>query len=119
MAAARMEVAQARRFDFVIVNSLFEMELFDLKAIVYALAEIDVEGGRQRPNRFAGRIERRQRQRGQHVDRLHRRITGADHAVVARERLRQSDIGRSEICGSRAAGWPPLDLRSRSVSSAL
>ena len=36
MANAREEVAQARHFDFVIINSLFETALFDLKAIVHA-----------------------------------------------------------------------------------
>ncbi|PPE68652.1 guanylate kinase [Caldimonas thermodepolymerans] len=36
MANARMEVAQARHFDFVIINALFETALFDLKAIVHA-----------------------------------------------------------------------------------
>jgi guanylate kinase len=33
---ARVEVAQARHFDFVIINALFETALFDLKAIVHA-----------------------------------------------------------------------------------
>lgn len=33
---ARQEVAQARRFDFVIINSLFETAVFDLKAIVHS-----------------------------------------------------------------------------------
>jgi guanylate kinase len=36
MANARTEVAQARHFDFVIINALFETALFDLKAIVHA-----------------------------------------------------------------------------------
>ena len=36
MANAREEVAQARHFDFVIINALFETALFDLKAIVHA-----------------------------------------------------------------------------------
>ena len=36
MENARTEVAQARHFDFVIINSLFETALFDLKAIVHA-----------------------------------------------------------------------------------
>jgi guanylate kinase len=36
MANARIEVAQARHFDFVIINALFETALFDLKAIVHA-----------------------------------------------------------------------------------
>ena len=33
---ARVEVAQARHFDFVIINALFETALFDLKAIVHS-----------------------------------------------------------------------------------
>jgi guanylate kinase len=36
MANARMEVDQARHFDFVIINALFETALFDLKAIVHS-----------------------------------------------------------------------------------
>jgi guanylate kinase len=36
LANAREEVAQAKHFDFVIVNSLFETALFDLKAIVHS-----------------------------------------------------------------------------------
>jgi guanylate kinase len=36
MANARIEVAQARAFDFVIINGLFETALFDLKAIVHS-----------------------------------------------------------------------------------
>jgi guanylate kinase len=36
MANARLEVAQARHFDFVIINALFEMALFDLKTIVHS-----------------------------------------------------------------------------------
>ena len=36
MANARDEVAQARHFDFVIINALFETALFDLKAIVHS-----------------------------------------------------------------------------------
>jgi guanylate kinase len=36
MANARIEVAQARHFDFVIVNSLFETALFDLKTVVHS-----------------------------------------------------------------------------------
>ena len=31
-----IEVAQARHFDFVIINALFETALFDLKAIVHS-----------------------------------------------------------------------------------
>jgi len=36
MKNAALEVAQAREFDFVIINELFERALFDLKAIVHA-----------------------------------------------------------------------------------
>jgi guanylate kinase len=36
MANAREEVAQARHFDFVIINALFETELFDLKTVVHS-----------------------------------------------------------------------------------
>ncbi len=36
MVNARHEVAQARHFDYVVVNALFETALFDLKAIVHA-----------------------------------------------------------------------------------
>jgi guanylate kinase len=36
LANARVEVAQARHFDFVIINTLFETALFDLKAIVHS-----------------------------------------------------------------------------------
>ncbi len=36
MANARVEVAQAVHFDFVIINSLFETALFDLKTIVHS-----------------------------------------------------------------------------------
>jgi guanylate kinase len=36
MANARTEVDQARHFDFVIINALFETALFDLKAIVHS-----------------------------------------------------------------------------------
>ena len=36
MENARVEVAQARHFDFVIINGLFETALFDLKAIVHS-----------------------------------------------------------------------------------
>lgn len=33
---ARLEVAQARHFDFVIINALFDTALFDLKAVVHS-----------------------------------------------------------------------------------
>ena len=36
MENARVEVSKAREFDFVIINSLFETALFDLKAIVHS-----------------------------------------------------------------------------------
>ena len=36
MANARVEVAQARHFDYVIVNALFETALFDLKTVVHS-----------------------------------------------------------------------------------
>lgn len=36
MANARVEVAQARLFDFVIINALFETALFDLKTVVHS-----------------------------------------------------------------------------------
>jgi guanylate kinase len=36
MVNARVEVAQARHFDFVIVNALFETALFDLKTVVHS-----------------------------------------------------------------------------------
>lgn len=36
MANARVEVAQARHFDYVVINAVFETALFDLKAIVHA-----------------------------------------------------------------------------------
>ena len=36
MANARIEVAEARQFDFVIINALFETALFDLKTVVHS-----------------------------------------------------------------------------------
>ena len=36
MKNARIEVAQAQFFDFVVINALFETALFDLKSIVHA-----------------------------------------------------------------------------------
>ena len=36
MANARVEVGQARHFDFVIINALFETALFDLKTVVHS-----------------------------------------------------------------------------------
>ena len=35
-ADAKAEVAQARHFDFVIINGLFETALFDLKTVVHS-----------------------------------------------------------------------------------
>ncbi|MBT9596013.1 MAG: guanylate kinase [Vitreoscilla sp.] len=36
LANARVEVAQARHFDYVIINALFETALFDLKTVVHS-----------------------------------------------------------------------------------
>ena len=36
MANARVEVSQARQFDFVIINAFFETALYDLKSIVHS-----------------------------------------------------------------------------------
>jgi guanylate kinase len=36
MTNARTEVAQAKHFDFCIINSLFETALFDLKTVVHS-----------------------------------------------------------------------------------
>ena len=36
MANARLEVAQAQHFDYVVINAVFETALFDLKTIVHA-----------------------------------------------------------------------------------
>ena len=36
MSNARIEVAQARHFDFVIINALFETAVFDLKTVVHS-----------------------------------------------------------------------------------
>jgi guanylate kinase len=36
MVNARHEVAQARHFDYVIINALFETALFDLKTVVHS-----------------------------------------------------------------------------------
>ena len=38
MTNAKIEVAQAQYFDFVVINALFESALFDLKAIVHSTA---------------------------------------------------------------------------------
>jgi len=53
MANARVEVSQARHFDFVIINALFETALFDLKAIVHSQRLKYTALQRQRPAIFA------------------------------------------------------------------
>ncbi|SHN19708.1 guanylate kinase [Rhizobacter sp. OV335] len=50
---ARVEVAQARHFDFVIINALFETALFDLKAIVHSQRLKYAALQRSRPAVFA------------------------------------------------------------------
>ncbi len=53
MANARIEVSQARHFDFVIINALFETALFDLKAIVHSQRLKYAALQRSRPAVFA------------------------------------------------------------------
>ena len=53
MVNAREEVAQARHFDFVIINALFETALFDLKAIVHSQRLKFAALQRSRPAVFA------------------------------------------------------------------
>ena len=53
MANARAEVAQARHFDFVIINALFETALFDLKTIVHSQRLKYAAQARHRPQIFA------------------------------------------------------------------
>lgn len=53
MANARDEVAQARNFDFVIINALFETALFDLKTIVHSQRLKYAAQARHRPQVFA------------------------------------------------------------------
>ena len=53
MANARIEVSQARHFDFVIINALFETALFDLKAIVHSQRLKYASLQRARPAVFA------------------------------------------------------------------
>ena len=53
MANARIEVAQARHFDFVIINALFEAALFDLKTIVHSQRLKYVAQLRSKPTVFA------------------------------------------------------------------
>ncbi|MEO6032186.1 MAG: guanylate kinase [Burkholderiaceae bacterium] len=50
---ARIEVSQARHFDFVIINGLFETALFDLKAIVHSQRLKYAALRRDRPAVFA------------------------------------------------------------------
>ena len=53
MANARIEVDQARHFDFVIINALFESALFDLKTIVHSQRLKYAAQRRHRPQVFA------------------------------------------------------------------
>lgn len=53
LANARIEVAQARHFDFVIINALFETALFDLKAIVHSQRLKYAALRRSKPSVFA------------------------------------------------------------------
>ena len=53
MANARVEVAKASQFDFVIINALFETALFDLKAIVHSQRLKYAALRRSRPKVFA------------------------------------------------------------------
>ena len=53
LANARAEVAQARHFDFVIINALFEAALFDLKAIVHSQRLKYAAQARSKPAVFA------------------------------------------------------------------
>jgi guanylate kinase len=52
MANARIEVAQAQHFDFVVINALFESALFDLKSIVHAQRLKYSAQRRNKPNVF-------------------------------------------------------------------
>ena len=53
MENARIEVDQARHFDFVIINALFEMALFDLKTIVHSQRLKYAAQARHRPQVFS------------------------------------------------------------------
>lgn len=53
LANARIEVAQAQHFDFVIINKLFETALFDLKTVVHSQRLKYVALQRNRPAVFA------------------------------------------------------------------
>lgn len=52
MSNARIEVAQAQFFDYVVINALFESALFDLKAIVHAQRLKYSAQRRNKPNVF-------------------------------------------------------------------
>ena len=53
MVNARLEVAQARHFDFVIINALFESALFDLKTVVHSQRLTYAAQARNRSQVFA------------------------------------------------------------------
>ena len=53
MVNARVEVSQARHFDFVIINASFETALFDLKTIVHSQRLKYAALQRSRPAVFA------------------------------------------------------------------
>ena len=53
LANARVEVGQAKHFDFVIINSLFETALFDLKTVVHSQRLKYLALRRDRPGVFA------------------------------------------------------------------
>ncbi|MBL0727802.1 guanylate kinase [Piscinibacter sp. HJYY11] len=53
LANARNEVAQAKHFDFVIINALFETALFELKAIVHSQRLKYAALRRSKPSVFA------------------------------------------------------------------
>ena len=50
---AAEELAQAKEFDFVIINEVFERALFDLKAVVHAQRLKYIAQRRARPDTFA------------------------------------------------------------------
>ena len=52
LANARQELAQAKHFDYVIINEIFERALFDLKAIVHAQRLKYIAQRRARPETF-------------------------------------------------------------------
>jgi guanylate kinase len=52
LANARHEVAQAKHFDFVIINALFEIAVFDLKTVVHSQRLKYVAQLRSKPNVF-------------------------------------------------------------------